>query len=669
MYDEAMHRIYSQPTEDVALAKGVLSWISCAKRPLKVLELQHALAVEPGAMGIDEEALTEEDFLVSVCAGLVTIEKESNIIRLVHFTTQEYLERTRINHFHTAEIDIAMSCLTYLSFDGYIELAYMRFKRDLSRDRYALLSYVTTYWVAHILGEPEKDPQIQRLALQLLENNRKVTLLHGIQRSLRSRLDAHPYPKHVVEGLSLAASCGLITITALLLDRGAHIENTSLQNGERPLHRAARYGHGAVVKLLLEKGAQRDVRTWNDEEPALMLAAESGHELVVKVLLDSGAAIEARNLKDATPLNFAVSFHNTAVAALLLESGADINTKDAQGLTPISMASRERNGIAMLQLLLERGVDLSTRSVHNSTPLGDAAYNSSSDVVRLLLEAGAGVNARDGLDNGTALFSAMSSGKSDKVQLLLDAGIDIHMRNDEGKTALFRGKNVDTIRLLLDAGADVKAVDRSGMTTLMAVAGRSGPTVVQFLINKGVDVNVKDINGKTALLTAARRGGVAVMQHLIDAGADVNTKDNRGRTALIVAVEKGDAAAVQLLLELGADVNMKDNYGQTALWTAAKTGSETIVQLLLEKGADVHTKNDYDEWTALHAAVSEKWRGSRLSQDNIIPRAFIAHALLKAGADIEARDRRGRRVLPVAAKRSGTKAVQFLLDAGAAREG
>ncbi len=669
MYDEAMHRIYSQPTEDVALAKRVLSWVSCAKRPLKVLELQHALAVEPGAIEIDEEALTEEDLFVSVCAGLVTIEKESNIIRLVHFTTQEYLERTRINHFPTAEIDIAMSCLTYLSFDGHIGLAYMRFKRDPSRDQYPLLSYVTTYWAAHTRGEPEKDPQIQRLALQLFENKRKVPSLNSIKQSPRSRRCAPPYSKPVVEGLSLAASSGLITITAMFLDRGAQIENPSFPNDERPLHFAARYGYGAVVKLLLEKGAQRDARIWKSKETALMLAAVSGHELVVQVLLDSGAAIEAENSEKSTPLKLAVSFHNTAVAALLLESGADINTKDARGLTPISMALRERNGIAMLQLLLKHGADLSTRTVHNSTPLGDAAYNSSSDMVRLLLEAGADVNARNGLDNGTALFSAMFSGKSDKVQLLLDAGIDLHARNDEGKTALFRGRSVDAIRLMLDAGADVNAVDRYGMTTLVAAANRSDAAVVQFLIKAGAEVDVKDNKEETALLKAAERPGVAVMQQLIDAGADVNTKDDRGRTALSVAAAKGDAAAVQLLLERGADVNMKDNDGKTALLAAAKEGCAAIVQLLLEKGADVHTKTDYQEWTALHAAVLDKWYDRWLSKDENVPRAFIVHALLKAGADIEARDRYGRRVLQVAAENYGPEAVQLLLDAGAAREG
>ena len=33
--------------------------------------------------------------MVSVCAGLVTVDEESDIIRLVHYTTQEFFERTQ----------------------------------------------------------------------------------------------------------------------------------------------------------------------------------------------------------------------------------------------------------------------------------------------------------------------------------------------------------------------------------------------------------------------------------------------------------------------------------------------------------------------------------------------------------------------------------------------
>lgn len=47
-YDQAMERIRSQDTESVRLAERVLAWISNARRPFSVEELQHGLAVQPG---------------------------------------------------------------------------------------------------------------------------------------------------------------------------------------------------------------------------------------------------------------------------------------------------------------------------------------------------------------------------------------------------------------------------------------------------------------------------------------------------------------------------------------------------------------------------------------------------------------------------------------------
>jgi hypothetical protein len=93
-YKEAMERIEGQIKNSRELAKQVLSWITCAKRPLTTSELRHALAVEVGESKLDEENLPEIEDVLSEYAGLVTINEQSNVIRLVHYTTQEYFERT-----------------------------------------------------------------------------------------------------------------------------------------------------------------------------------------------------------------------------------------------------------------------------------------------------------------------------------------------------------------------------------------------------------------------------------------------------------------------------------------------------------------------------------------------------------------------------------------------
>jgi len=54
--------------------------------------------------------------MVSLCGGLVTVDEQSGIVRLVHYTTQESLERTKEYWFPNAETNIVNICITYLSF-------------------------------------------------------------------------------------------------------------------------------------------------------------------------------------------------------------------------------------------------------------------------------------------------------------------------------------------------------------------------------------------------------------------------------------------------------------------------------------------------------------------------------------------------------------------------
>ncbi|KAK7426024.1 hypothetical protein QQZ08_007472 [Neonectria magnoliae] len=85
---DAMTRIHGQVQDQQQLATQVLSWITRAKRQLTMSELQHALAVEPDdEPELDQDCLPDIEDMISVCAGSVTVDEESNIIRLVHYTT------------------------------------------------------------------------------------------------------------------------------------------------------------------------------------------------------------------------------------------------------------------------------------------------------------------------------------------------------------------------------------------------------------------------------------------------------------------------------------------------------------------------------------------------------------------------------------------------------
>lgn len=67
-YNAAMERIKGQ-TDSKELAIQVLSWITCTKRPLTTLELQHALAVEVGKLELDKDYLLEIEDMVGISSS------------------------------------------------------------------------------------------------------------------------------------------------------------------------------------------------------------------------------------------------------------------------------------------------------------------------------------------------------------------------------------------------------------------------------------------------------------------------------------------------------------------------------------------------------------------------------------------------------------------------
>jgi hypothetical protein len=78
-----MERIQLQKGDLPRDAMLTLSWIVNAKRQLKVHELQHALAVEIGQPSLDKDNIPSVNHIIQSCAPLVTIDEESNVIRLV----------------------------------------------------------------------------------------------------------------------------------------------------------------------------------------------------------------------------------------------------------------------------------------------------------------------------------------------------------------------------------------------------------------------------------------------------------------------------------------------------------------------------------------------------------------------------------------------------------
>ena len=83
IYEQTIERIRDHGKDYSDLAMRVLLWVGNVFRPLSPVELQFAVAIQPGMTELDEEDLDDQDLLVSVCAGLVILDPETNTLRFV----------------------------------------------------------------------------------------------------------------------------------------------------------------------------------------------------------------------------------------------------------------------------------------------------------------------------------------------------------------------------------------------------------------------------------------------------------------------------------------------------------------------------------------------------------------------------------------------------------
>jgi ankyrin repeat protein len=117
------------------------------------------------------------------------------------------------------------------------------------------------------------------------------------------------------------------------------------------------------------------------------------------------------------------------------------------------------------------------------------------------------------------------------------------------------------------------------------------------MLAAGADVNFRDGEGATLLMLASHAGDLSMVLALIGAGADVNASDERSWTPLMKAAynaeqNRGFADVVQALIDAGANVEAPISYGIRPLMLAAGYGETAVAETLLRAGADVMARND-----------------------------------------------------------------------------
>lgn len=674
MYDTTIERIKRQGVQRSELALMVLGWISHAQRPLLIDELRHALAVDfsdhenyQRIHHLDADNLVRPQLLVDVCAGLITIEPETKVVQLVHFTTQEFFNKNGGLHFPDVPAKIAGTCLTYLlvdEFDGG-----PCFGKDSLRtrlDQYPFYKYAASHWGDHARGKFES--KALDLILELIRNNKK-----------------------------LCASVEACNLHEPEFFRWCNRFGTH-PDGFGPLHCAASQGLDQAIKVLLAEGKDPYDIDGTFKTP-VHWAAWRGHCSSLRILLDTGFDIHTASEDGFLLLETAVDQNREEAAQLLLDRGFEINRRGFGGHTALLTAAlmgREN----IVHLLLERGGDCQLTSRFGETALMKAVFSGQKGIIRTLLSHGAKVTPANSCGN-TALHCAAYTGQNDIIELLLEAGADVNSPTTNGATALHLAANQDhedTVRYLVEKGAriEAKTADESeDLTPLIKEVGRCIPQMVELkacargatplyeaalhahekvfhcLVSLGASLDTKDKDSSTLLMATAssirhhrsfyiddassrkaiRSSALSLAEFLISHGADVNASNKLKFTPLLFSAQEGFLELLELLDKHDTDLKAKTEQGSTMLHLAANDGHSDIVDWLIKRGAELELENN-EGCTALHlAAHAGALEATRM--------------LLDSGANIEVYDEMGRTPLLRAVWSHNAEYVQFLLDRGA----
>ncbi|KAL8834565.1 MAG: hypothetical protein Q9170_003693 [Blastenia crenularia] len=496
-YDEALRRLDDQDEQYTMLARKVLAWVLYAPRSLTMLELQHALAAESTTSGlsVDEQHIISPDDIVYSCAGLVTLDKKTDVIRMVHYSLQEYFLTNRQAHFPDGHNDIAAVCLKYLKSDPfsvghYTEKAQV--KTDLERNPF--LDYAAHSWGYHA-REAGTNPELTSAILDFMAMTPNLSRI--VQISMQEFI-YRPWPDYpagspILPPLLVAANFGVEHVATSLLDQGADIDGPSVD--AKPLSISAlgvacQNGHQDVVRLLLKRGAdpRKPLRA---DISALHRAAALNHPAVVEMLLKHDPKIHnMRNVYGKTALHDAAERGFAEIVGLLLRSGADASAQDDEKRTPLVHAANSGN-IPTAQKILDAGAPVDRSESREKQATYAAAASSQYSMLQYLFDRGAAVDAR-GIHNNNVLHGAVvGTGDPVIVRLIIDLAIK-HQKLDAVLSALnihlktplhdaVERNRLAAVAIILEHDPEMNP-DLYGLTPLHLAVHRNFPEMTRLLL-------------------------------------------------------------------------------------------------------------------------------------------------------------------------------------------
>lgn len=661
VFSSTLERMQNLSGKRRKVAFNTMMWISHAKRPLKVDELQHALSVRFEENDVDRDNFSSLRSILDYCCGLVEVDKDSNIIRLVHISLEEYLQSQEHDLFQNADLTIVRTSLKYMSYDSLKPMSSMNrsaFERALKERPF--VDYACFHW-GHHATQLAVD-QYHDIALPFLQNSQTLLAVARVRdarspdfRKWQDRMRAWAFAESGGAGVSLAASFGLSDLVRLLISQHK-VPNLSARNiyGSTPLHEAAILGHQETAEVLIAHGADKLDQNKGKATP-FFLAVSYGRLSMVKTLLKYGRdQLDVHCKAGFTSLHRAADLGIPSLVEYLLQEGALIAAHDDRGSTPLHHASL-RGHLEVVKLLVLGGALVDIKANNGFTALDEAATSGQRDVVEFLLDNGAGVSHRTE-DSWTPLHRAARGGHVDAVVLLLERGANLIKRDHKGNIPLHhaaRAGSLETCVQLLEYDPAFKrqqitATDKRGSTVRNVAFFTAHYAVSKYLRAAEHAILGTEPNTANKMTLAIEHGNIAQVHALLtQEPLALETLDADGQPPLHVAIQESQFEIAKYLLSRGASVETPGYHKWRALHIASSLGNLEMVNLFLAHSADVHARTSTLQ-TPLHKSASS---GS----------VAVLKRLVAAGAELEAKNRRGMTALHVAAHQNDEAIVRALV--------
>jgi ankyrin repeat protein len=367
--------------------------------------------------------------------------------------------------------------------------------------------------------------------------------------------------------LILAANAGQQEMVESLLKKGAD-PNTVSTTGYMctALHGASIQGNAAMVKTLIENGATKMAADQNGDTP-LHIAARGGHFQWTQPMTDDSRMQFGK------------------IAEYLVGAGADVNRKNNEKKTPLELAIEKRNHFAV-DVMIPKAEKVDIEIPGEASVLHWACRNGLKNTVALITKRSTlDVHNKDS-EGQTPFFLAAASGNLEILETLLKFDPKIDQPNNNGETPLLIAcwnGNSKIAQRLLQLGANINATDAGGQTALHMAAWGGHKSIVELLLENGLKANIKTETGYTPLHAAAWQGNDEVVLSLIKSGCDVDVQDNEGTTPLHKAIRAGKFETVKALILNGADPHKKDSFGLDAVAKSKSCKNPEIVAFFADR--------------------------------------------------------------------------------------